>query len=71
MCEAAFDCVGLDWQKYVVRDSRYMRPAEVDLLVGDATKARKVLGWEPKVAFHDLVHKMVDADLSLLQKENR
>jgi GDPmannose 4,6-dehydratase len=70
MCEAAFGCVGLDWQKYVVRDSRYMRPAEVDLLVGDATKARKVLGWEPKVAFHDLVHKMVDADLSLLQKEN-
>ena len=66
MCEAAFDYVGLDWQKYVVQDERFMRPAEVDYLVGDATKAREVLGWEPMVSFPELVRMMVDADLALL-----
>ncbi|MCK4306516.1 MAG: GDP-mannose 4,6-dehydratase, partial [Candidatus Eisenbacteria sp.] len=71
MCEAAFGYVGLDWQKYVVQDPRFMRPAEVDLLVGDASKARRVLGWEPQVGFHELVQMMVDADMALLQRENR
>jgi len=69
MCEAAFDYTGLDWQKYVVQDERFMRPAEVDYLVGDATKARKVLGWEPTVSFPELVRIMVDADLALLSEE--
>jgi GDPmannose 4,6-dehydratase len=70
MCEAAFGCVGLDWQEHVVQDPRYMRPAEVDLLVGDASKAHRVLGWEPKVTFEDLVRMMVDADLALLREEH-
>jgi GDPmannose 4,6-dehydratase len=67
--EAAFEHVDLDWTKYVKHDPRYERPAEVDLLVGDAAKARKVLGWEPKVRFHDLVRIMVDADLQLLSRD--
>jgi GDPmannose 4,6-dehydratase len=66
-CQLAFDRVGLDWEKYVVIDEKFFRPAEVDLLVGDATKARKVLGWEPKTSFEDLVNLMVDADLELLE----
>ncbi len=61
--EEAFSYEGLDWKKYVEIDSKYYRPAEVDMLVGDASKARKVLGWEPKVRFRDLVHLMVDADI--------
>jgi GDPmannose 4,6-dehydratase len=67
--EAAFAHVDLDWKKYVKHDSRYERPAEVDLLIGDATKAKKVLGWEPKVRFKDLVRIMVDADMELLSRE--
>jgi GDPmannose 4,6-dehydratase len=67
--EAAFAHVDLDWKHYVKHDPRYERPAEVDLLVGDASKAKKVLGWEPKVRFHDLVRIMVDADLQLLSRE--
>jgi len=70
MCEAAFGYVDLDWQEYVVQDPRFMRPAEVDLLVGDASKARRVLGWEPKVTFERLVHMMVDADMALLRDEH-
>ena len=66
-CELAFDRVGLDWEKYVVVDERFFRPAEVDLLVGDASKARRVLGWEPKTSFEELVNLMVDADLALLE----
>jgi len=69
MCETAFGYAGLDWQKYVVQDERFMRPAEVDYLVGDATKAREVLGWEPTVSFPELVRMMVDADLALLSEE--
>ena len=64
--EAAFDHVGLDWEKYVKHDARYERPAEVDLLVGDPSKAKKLLGWEPKTRFSDLVKIMVDADLETL-----
>ncbi len=65
--EIAFDHVGLHWQDYVVQDPRFMRPAEVDQLVGDASKARQVLDWEPSVSFEELVRTMVDADLALLQ----
>ena len=65
--EEAFGYVDLDWHDYVVQDPRYMRPAEVDLLVGDATKAKKQLGWEPSVSFKELVRMMVDADLKMLQ----
>jgi GDPmannose 4,6-dehydratase len=67
--EAAFAHVDLDWNKYVKHDPRYERPAEVDLLIGDASKAKKVLGWEPKVRFKDLVRIMVDADMELLSRE--
>jgi GDPmannose 4,6-dehydratase len=61
--ELAFDYVGLDYRRFVVQDERFMRPAEVDLLVGDCRKAREVLGWQPEVTFEDLVRGMVDADL--------
>jgi len=66
-CELAFGHAGLDWEKYVVQDERFMRPAEVDLLVGNPAKAREVLGWKPKTPFKDLVEMMVDADLALLR----
>jgi GDPmannose 4,6-dehydratase len=71
ICEVAFSHVGLDYRDHVVQDQRYFRPAEVDLLVGDATKAGRVLGWEPAVSFTDLVHTMVDADLARLSNGNR
>ncbi len=67
--EAAFKHAGLDWEKYVEIDERYFRPAEVDLLIGDASKAKKDLGWEPKVTFDELVKIMVDADEEELQKK--
>ena len=70
LCEVAFGYAGLDWHDYVVQDPKFYRPAEVDLLVGDASKARKALGWEPLVSFEDLVKMMVDADLALLRREN-
>ena len=66
-CELAFDRVGLDWEKYVVIDEKFFRPAEVDLLVGDSAKAREVLGWKPKTSFEGLVNLMVDADVALLE----
>ena len=62
-CELAFAEVGLDWRDYVKTDERFYRPAEVDLLIGDATKARRVLGWEPRYTFQELVKEMVEADL--------
>jgi GDPmannose 4,6-dehydratase len=65
--ELAFAHVDLDWKEYVKHDSRYERPAEVDLLIGDPTKAKKGLGWEPKVRFPQLVRIMVDADLAMLE----
>ena len=67
--EAAFAHVDLDWKKYVKHDPRYERPAEVDILIGDSSKAKKILGWEPKVRFHELVKIMVDADMELLSRE--
>ncbi|GIJ27856.1 GDP-mannose 4,6-dehydratase [Micromonospora qiuiae] len=67
--EAAFAHVGLDWREYVMIDPRYFRPAEVDALIGDYTKARRTLGWAPKTLFGDLVRIMVDADRQLLEDE--
>jgi len=65
--EIAFEHVNLHWQDYVVQDPRFMRPAEVDQLVGDASKAREQLDWKPSVSFAELVRMMVDSDLELLQ----
>jgi GDPmannose 4,6-dehydratase len=65
----AFDHVGLDWQKYVVQDPSLIRPAEVDLLVGDSGKANRVLGWKPETHFKQLIEEMVDADLQRVKKE--
>lgn len=62
----AFGYVGKDWQDYVAFDERYLRPAEVDLLIGDSSKARQKLGWKPSVTFEQLVHLMVEADLAAL-----
>jgi GDPmannose 4,6-dehydratase len=70
-CELAFGHVGLDWKKYVHTDKRYFRPTEVDLLLGDATKAKEKLGWTPKTKFTDLVKLMVDADLEVMKREPR
>lgn len=71
LVEVAFNCVDLDWKNYVVQDERFMRPAEVDLLVGDASKAGKVLGWEPTVTFEQLIQMMVEADYQLLKAEHK
>jgi GDPmannose 4,6-dehydratase len=68
--EVAFERVGLDWKEFVKHDHRYERPAEVDLLIGDATKAKKLLNWEPQVRFEELVRIMVDADLALIEAQH-
>ena len=68
-CQEAFALLDLDWEKYVRYDQRYERPAEVELLIGNPEKARRQLGWEPKVRFKDLVKIMVDADLVLAKRE--
>jgi GDPmannose 4,6-dehydratase len=65
--ELAFAAADLDWREFVEVDARYFRPAEVDYLLADASKARKVLGWEPVVTFRELVHIMVDADMLELE----
>ncbi len=67
LVEIAFGYLDLDWKKYVVQDPALTRPAEVESLIGDASKARRVLGWKPEVSFRELIHMMVDADL----KRNR
>jgi GDPmannose 4,6-dehydratase len=67
--QMAFDQVGLDWEKYIEHDERYKRPTEVDALIGDYSKAKRELGWEPKVLTPDLVKIMVDADVKLLDDE--
>jgi GDPmannose 4,6-dehydratase len=66
--EVAFDQVGLDWEQYVKIDDAFKRPAEVDLLVGNPEKAKRVLGWEPRTNFEQLIRLMVDADLELLSR---
>src|ERR1051326_6191363 len=69
--DEAFGYVGLDWQKYVAIDPRYFRPTEVDLLLGDSTKAREKLGWKPRVGFRELVRLMVDAVVSFVESALR
>ncbi len=68
LCRLAFEVVGLDWEQHVVIDERFLRPAEVDLLVGDPAKAHEVLGWQPEVEFSELVTMMVEADMNLVRK---
>ncbi|MGH2542741.1 MAG: GDP-mannose 4,6-dehydratase [Ardenticatenaceae bacterium] len=70
-CELAFNHAGLNWEDHVVADPAFYRPAEVDLLVGDASKAGEKLGWEPTVSFEELVQMMVDADIALLESGER
>ncbi len=69
LCQVAFEHVGLDWEKYVVVDERFYRPADVNTLCGDATKARDELGWKPKTSFQELVHMMVDTDMQRVERE--
>jgi GDPmannose 4,6-dehydratase len=69
LVEIAFACLDLNWRDYVTQDPRFMRPAEVDLLVGDASKAGKNLGWEPQVTFEQLVQMMVEADMQQLKEQ--
>jgi GDPmannose 4,6-dehydratase len=71
LCDAAFSCVGLDYRDYVKQDAKYMRPAEVDLLVADPGKARAALGWEPRVSFEELVRMMVNADIARHEAESQ
>ena len=68
LVETAFEHVGLDWQKHVRTDPAFLRPAEVDHLIGDASKAQRVLGWQPAMDFKGLVRMMVDADLERLSR---
>jgi len=70
LVEHAFGAVGLDWQKYVVIDPAFVRPAEVDLLIGDPAKAKQKLGWKPEVSFPELVRMMVESDLERLAKSS-
>ena len=67
LCDLAFSHVGLNYQEHVIQDQRFFRPAEVDLLVGDPSKAGRVLGWEPSMTFRELIQNMVDADLDALK----
>ncbi len=69
LCRVAFEHVGMDYEKHVVIDPAFLRPAEVDQLLGDCTKARRVLGWEPRVSFEQLVQMMVDADMQRVARE--
>jgi GDPmannose 4,6-dehydratase len=70
-CASAFQLVGLDWERHVVVDDKFYRPAEVDLLVGDSSKARKVLGWKPRYGFDELVEDMGNADLKTAEADAR
>jgi GDPmannose 4,6-dehydratase len=71
LCEIAFARAGLDWRRHVVVDPAYVRPAEVDLLIGDASKARRVLGWTPKHSFRELIEMMVDEDVARLRESRQ
>ena len=68
-CQAAFSYLGLNYEKYVIQDERYYRPVETAQLVSDPEKANRLLGWKPEVCFEDLVHLMVDTDLTLTAQE--
>ena len=67
-CQVAFACADLDWEQYVRVDERFLRPAEVEILLGDPSKARRVLGWEPEVSFEDMIGLMVERDLELVKR---
>jgi GDPmannose 4,6-dehydratase len=67
-CEAAFSHVGLDYREFVVEDPQFYRPAEVDLLIGDSTKAQATFGWKPAYTFESLVREMVDRDLEAMER---
>jgi GDPmannose 4,6-dehydratase len=69
-CEVAFDRAGLDWEKYVIVDERFFRPAEVNILLGDHAKAREKLGWQPETSFEEMVQQMVDRDLEMVAKQS-
>ncbi len=69
LCEVAFGCVGLNWEAHVVVDPKFYRPAEVDLLIGDPTKAKEKLGWEPSVSFEEMIEEMVYADIAAVEAE--
>jgi len=69
--ELAFESAGLDWKKYVVIDPKFMRPAEVDLLVGSPEKAKTKLGWKPTVSFPELVKMMVNSDIRALSEKHQ
>jgi len=71
LCEVAFGHAGLDWREFVRQDARFMRPAEVDLLISDPSKAKAKLGWAPEVSFKQLIEMMVDADIALLEHQHR
>jgi GDPmannose 4,6-dehydratase len=71
LVEIAFGHAGLDWQKYVKQDPRFLRPAEVDHLIGDSSKARAALGWRPDMDFHSLIRMMVDADIDRLSRASQ
>jgi GDPmannose 4,6-dehydratase len=63
MCRIAFEHVGLNWEEHVVTSQAFLRPAEVDVLLGDCSKAKTVLGWQPEISLEDMIREMVDADL--------
>ena len=69
LLEVAFNCVDLNWEDYYVQDPRFMRPAEVDLLVGDSSKAQEQLGWKPEVSFEQMIQIMVEADVQRLKDD--
>lgn len=71
LCEVAFGALGMDWEDYVYVDPEFIRPADVDLLVGDSTKAEEFLGWEPTVTFEEMIQRMVEADLEMLKEDPR
>jgi GDPmannose 4,6-dehydratase len=70
-CELAFGHVGLDYQDFVKLDERFVRPAEVDLLIGDPSRAKDVLGWERETSFRELIAMMVDADMDIVERQVR
>ncbi len=70
LCEVAFGCLDLDWERYVFVNEADLRPADVDLLIGDASKARRILGWQPSVTFEEMIERMVQADLVALKKQH-
>jgi GDPmannose 4,6-dehydratase len=69
LLDVAFNCVDLEWKDYTVQDPKFMRPAEVDLLIGDPAKAQAKLGWEPSISFEEMIQIMVEADIQRLKKD--